>query len=188
MRNSLKSLLLGITLLSSISSCDKDSELSLPPATQDGRNTLGFKANGKIWVNHGDICNWSVCEDNVVEGRLHKNVDGSYTLVLQAYYNNKSKNISQLFTLTAYQVSKPGTYTLTDAHEDHTSLVIDSLKNNFYHTGAPDSEMTLRVTRLDTVNHVVSGTFEGRLGHYNDAAKTITITDGRFDTKLTYSW
>lgn len=191
MRKPILNLLLGLALLTSISSCkEKEPELSLPPITQDGRSTLGFKANGKVWVNYGDICNFLDCVDNFVEGRLHKNTDGTYTLIVRADYNytykDGKKHVSQNFSFGAYNVSKPGVYTLTSVH-DLGSLVIDMNHNDFYHL-VNDSKITLNVTRLDTVNNIVSGTFEGVLDHYTDSSKKMTITDGRFDTKLTYSW
>ncbi len=186
MRNPIKYLLSGLLLLAAISSCTKEAEFSLPPKTQDGRNTLGFKADGKVWVNYGEICNWFVCEDNVVEGRLHKNPDGSYTLGVAAYYNDKKKNISQQFSLLAKYVDAAGTYKVKREHDNFVSLVIEMSQNNFYQLGS-NSIFNLTITRLDTVNHIISGEFSGTLQNYNDTTKTITIADGRFDTRLTYS-
>ncbi|WP_460878955.1 Riean_0653 family protein [Pontibacter rugosus] len=186
MKRNLLHLLLCLLFITSISSCDKDSELSLPPVTQDARNNLGFKADGKVWVNQGDICNWSVCDDNVVEGRLHKNQDGSRSLVLSAYYNDKKKNISQQFSLHGRNISAISTYQLKPGQEDNASFVVDMSQNDFYQLGS-NSTFTVSITKLDTVNHIVSGQFEGVLEHYSDDTKKMTITDGRFDTKLTYS-
>ena len=59
-------------------------------------------------------------------------------------------------------------------------------RNDFYHL-VNNAKLTLHLTRLDTINHIVSGQFEGVLDHYTDASKTMAITDGRFDTRLTYS-
>lgn len=178
-------LLAGICFLAAMSSCDAEPELSLPPKTQDGRNTLGFKADGKVWVNYGEICNWFVCEENVVDGRLHKNADGSHTLVVAAYYNDKKKSISQQFSLMAKYVNAPGTYQVKREHDNFVSLGIDMSQNNFYQLGSSYG-FNLTITRLDTVNHILSGEFSGILQNYNDSTKTISITDGRFDTKLTY--
>ncbi|WP_299986672.1 hypothetical protein [uncultured Pontibacter sp.] len=184
-------LLTGIALCAGISSCDKEPEFNLPPVTQNGSNTLGFKANGKVWVNYGQICNFFDCVDNFVEGRLHKNTDGTYTLIVRAEYNYKFKDekkyISQSFSFGAYDVSGPGTYTLTPEQEDMAAMEVDMNQNDFYHL-VNDASLTLHLTRLDTVSHIVSGQFEGKLNHYTDASKIMHITDGRFDTKLTYSW
>jgi hypothetical protein len=178
-------LLAGVCFLAVMNSCQPEPELSLPPKTQEGRNTLGFKADGKVWVNYGEICNWFDCEENVVDGRLHKNADGSHTLVVAAYYNDKKKNISQQFSVMAKYVDAPGTYQVKREHDNFVSLVIDMSQNNFYQLGS--SGFTLTITRLDTVNHILSGEFSGILQNYNDSTKTIPLTDGRFDTKLTYS-
>ncbi|WP_439882120.1 hypothetical protein ACSX1A_02940 [Pontibacter sp. MBLB2868] len=183
-------LLLGTALVAGISACDNEPEFNLPPITQDGSNTLGFKANGKVWVNYGDMCYNFTCEDNYVEGRLHRNADRTYSLIVRAEYNYKFKDekryISQSFSFSANNVSKPGTYTLTPAQNDMATMVADMNQNDFYHL-VKNSQITLHITRLDTVNHIVSGQFEGVLDHYSNASKTMAITDGRFDTKLTYS-
>jgi hypothetical protein len=186
----IKNLLIGIALIISISACDNEPEFNLPAATQDGRNTLGLKANGKVWVNYGEICDFLSCVDNYVEGRLHKNTNGTHTLIIRAEYNYKFKDkkryISQTFSFSANNVSKPGTYTLIPTQNDQSYLIVNWSQNDFYHL-VKNSKVTLQVTRLDTVNHIVSGQFEGVLDHYSDASKTMTLTDGRFDTKLTYS-
>ena len=181
-------LLLLCVLLINTSSCstEPEPELDLPPITQDGRNSLGMKANGKVWVNHGDICNWFSCDDNVVEGRLHKNQDGSRSLILLAFYADKKKNISQQFSLNGKNIKATGTYQLKPGQENHAGLAINMTQNDFYQLGN-NSSFTITVTRLDTVNHIVSGQFEGVLEHYSDNTKKMTITEGRFDTKLIYS-
>lgn len=186
----IKNLLISIALLTSISSCDNEPEFNLPAATQEGRNTLGFKANGKVWVNYGDMCNNFTCEDNYVEGRLHKNADRTYNLIVRAEYNYKFKDekryISQSFMFSAHNVSKPGTYTLSPLHKNAADMVVNISQNDFYYL-VNNAKLTLHLTRLDTINHIVSGQFEGVLDHYTNASKTMAITDGRFDTKLTYS-
>ncbi|PKV75136.1 hypothetical protein [Pontibacter ramchanderi] len=184
-------LLLGIALCTGLGSCDKEPEFNLPPITQEGRNTLGFKANGKVWVNHGDICNFFDCVDNFVDARLHKNPDGTRSLFVRAEYHysfkDEKKYISQSFSFSAKDVSQPGIYTLTPAHGDMAALEVNMSQNDFYHL-VNDAQLTLHVTRLDTVKHIVSGQFEGKLNHYTDGTKTMTISEGRFDTKLTYTW
>ncbi len=141
---------------------------------------------GKVWVNYGDICNWGKCDDNVVEGRLHTYLDNSKGVIIQAYYNDKKKNISQIFQINARNIAGVGTYLLNNEKEESMNLITDGSKNLFY-INLQDSDAKLIITLLDTVNHIIAGEFSGKLYSYQDSTTTIDITDGRFDTKLTYS-
>jgi hypothetical protein len=49
---------------------------------------------------------------------------------------------------------------------------------NSTHTGS------VTITKLDTVNNIVSGTFEFDAASTDDSAEPINVTDGRFDLKV----
>jgi hypothetical protein len=40
------------------------------------------------------------------------------------------------------------------------------------------------VTRFDTVNNIISGTFDFTAGSIDNTADPITVTEGRFDIKI----
>ena len=46
------------------------------------------------------------------------------------------------------------------------------------HTG------TVTITKYDVPNKIVSGTFQFTLVNLNDASRTMSVTDGRFDIKM----
>lgn len=52
MKNSYFLLLICFVVLSAVNSCKKDptKNATLPPATQEGKNTVGFTVNGEVWV------------------------------------------------------------------------------------------------------------------------------------------
>jgi hypothetical protein len=179
--------LLGLGLLVLLTSCEKDDpSFSLPPKTTEGLNTLGFLADDKVWVNHGEICNLFTCEDNVVTGQLHRYADKSLGVVIQAYYTDKERNINQQFQVHAKNVTGVGNYVLDSEKEESMSYITDWTKQIFY-ASAKTSQATLIITKLDTVNHIISGEFSGLLYQHENPSGTVHIRDGRFDTKLTYT-
>ena len=186
MRRTTASLVLLVLLLWAATACTTAPEPNLPPITEEGRNTLGFKANGKVWVNSGEICNWFDCDENVVEGRLHKYPDGRYGVVVVGFYTNKDKNINQHLSIAVNYVDAPGTYKIKSADNSFMTYLVESSGNNFYQLG-DNSNATITITKLDRVNNIISGQFSGTLYNYNDPTQEIQIIDGRFDTKLTYS-
>ena len=46
---------------------------------------------------------------------------------------------------------------------------------------------TVTITRFDTVNHIVSGVFDGVLYMNRDSTKSVNISDGRFDVRYQYA-
>jgi hypothetical protein len=186
MSSTLKNTLLAVLFILTLSGCTKDDpELSLPAVTEDGRNTLGLKWNGKVWVNYGDICNWGVCEDNKVTGRLHTYKDGSKAVIIEAFYIVPDKRINQMFQVVVHGAKEPGTYELDRSKEDRMTLVIEN--GVTFYSNEQDTKATLVLTKLDLQNNIISGTFSGSLRQNGDPSKTVEITDGRFDTRLTFS-
>lgn len=170
-----------------LAACDSDKiDLSLPPKTEEGRNTLGFLSNGHVWVNYGQICNWGKCDENVVAARRHTYPDGSHAVIIEAQYNDPQKGQSQTLQINAQNIKGPGTYLLDASQGDAMNLITDWSKNEFYQL-SPNSRAKLVITRLDTVQHIISGEFSGTVYLYPHASAALEITDGRFDTKLTYS-
>ena len=179
----MKNLIITLSLISLLflaSSCPKNngsnpsnSNPQLPAATQTGANTYGCLLNGEVWIPGGEPGPFQV-----------------YGFIAQYYLGN--------FTLSA--AKKNDTTPLTGIYWDHT---------NVYHTGtyyfngnqatsatfsiygeygstttnADSLKNNVTITRFDTVNSVISGTFN--LFFTQQGKDTMRITDGRFDVKYT---
>ncbi len=167
----------GCLLISS--SCRKQQEDKLPPATQTGANTFGCLVNGNAWVPTGRGVGSGIYP---TAGGFYANVDNSLNIFIKAYSENE---IFQVFLKHAiaigdYPLNKNtaimpgaifpesyGSYSI-NGQED---FITDSL-----HTGI------VQITYADTVKGIVSGTFEMQL-YQKNTGKVINITKGRFDYK-----
>ena len=145
----------------------------LPKTTQEGLNTFGVKINGKVWLpvqklsvlGSGPKLDSDYYEDIGLLGITAKN--GTNDEVLQ---------------LTVLDVRSVGSYSFNidskrgSATEYNGKLVDDRY---FPYAGGISK---INITKLDTVNKIVAGTFEVQLkGKNNGIIKN--LTQGIFDLK-----
>ncbi|KAA9331736.1 DUF6252 family protein [Adhaeribacter soli] len=78
-------------------------------------------------------------------------------------------------------VISPGTYKLSMYQKQYGSFAIDN--NCEYETDSLNTG-TLEITRLDSINYIVSGRFSFSVT--KPGCGTVHITDGRFDVKYGY--
>lgn len=157
---------------------DGDDSHGLPPATQEGKNTLGFLLNGEPWTPSGSsgVTNLSIDLDegfkNGIMGIVAyrtKSASDKTQFILGIHDSLKLK--SAPFKLTIYKKSIGA---LSYSTEDECSL------NHYDTTIYEDGNIT--ITKFDRGNRIVAGTFEGVL--YKElCGDTIRITSGRFDMK-----
>ncbi len=168
--------ILSLTLLAP--SCKKQpvNQLSLlPPATQTGANTFGCLVDGAALVpeSSGFFSGPPFKSEYASTPQLavfwiagsRKSDDGS---VANVSIVTDSLKISEGETLLLSGYNTPGKASGAYAYNS------TAYQTNANVTGA------LTITRLDTINLIVSGTF-----HFNAVSKggdTVRITNGRFDT------
>lgn len=165
-----------------IVSCKKDVD-ELPPITQTGANTFGANVNGELWVPAGfGIAQTSPkLEVRYLPGR---------DIIINAR-NFSSSPTETEFEIYLRNVTTPGVYLLNTT----TGKYPNSSGNYAYYlirkiTPTDDwitsSQFTGRVeiTKTDTVNRIVSGTFEFTAQNINPSSSPLTVTDGRFDLKI----
>ncbi|ARS38012.1 DUF6252 family protein [Pontibacter actiniarum] len=159
--------------------CKKDELKLLPDATQSGADTMGAIVNGKAWVANGGT---GFNAPDPVEGGYH----GTYTfdstqnnVLIDAYRKDKTG-----FQIYLRGVFKPGEYPLNST----TNLFGGELKQpqnygayyvpgKLYMTTSKYKGMVI-VTKADTINGIVSGTFAFKAVHGQDS---VVVTNGRFD-------
>ncbi len=172
--------LLLFTLITMLFSCSNHndsqpvSEISkLPPATQTGANKIGCLLDGKAFLP-GNYNNSTNC--------FYQFVDGEYYFVVA--FDNKDSNFN-LYGLTLgtqkKQIFQGQTYDLYEHIDGNASAIYTYNTLNSYTSQTQTGKLT--ITKLDTVNHIVSGIF-----WYNiqDTYGVVHhITEGRFDFQYT---
>ena len=171
------------TLLS-LSACKKDDPNALPDATQEGKNTAGLLLDGKAFVPRRS----TISIGPPVNGYWRKTRGGnSLGLSFRQFSKEEDRGVS--FFLP--NIRQAGTFMV-----NQTPAITSGLNNAgyghyyqqrpspsiSYYTG-PDAPGQLIITRFDTVNNIVSGTFEMTPREENGGA-TIAITQGRFDLRF----
>ena len=161
--------------------CKKNEINALPPATQEGRNTLGFLLDGKAWVPDGGGAFTGI-----------KPVDGGYefnyvdSLRNNVWINTVRKDGSGL-DIYLRAVKSTGIYQLNRKTQVAPTVLIPQNYAYYYDKNGnylTDEKYTgaVTITRADTVGKTVSGFFVFT-AHDHASGKTITITEGRFDVK-----
>jgi hypothetical protein len=155
----------------------------LPPATQEGKNTIGCKINGKVWV------------PRVPFGAV------TYTDVT-AFFSEKSKLGYGNFALNLVDIDEkiqdwmslgfnPSYFMQQDYHTSPDSTDIKRFfvsmqrLNNYYDIDYSKTNYSNRftLTKIDTLQNFISGTFEFTLYRDNNKKDSLKITEGRFDLK-----
>ena len=173
-------ILLSFICLTAIK-CKKDptKNATLPPATQEGKNTIGFTINGEVWVPYAkcaafsDPCREILARYGASGGAAPNGIDFGFTR------RNGSNTGSYLLITSA------GVGTITTSGNKIDSVYVNFTdensigNNNAYSGGLPGSEFI--ITKLDQQAQIISGKFEFILRENNGSGKTITLKDGRFD-------
>ena len=187
-------LIVTITLYS----CRKDDTqaiFNLPQQTQSGENTFGLLLNNSVWTNYGQVCFPFAggCRENL-KGIFYKN-DGDLLINAdRVIYKDGSRVTSESFEINLMTKFRgTGTYststndTISIAYYFKTTSPIDTM----YILPKTNPKFSIRITRLDTINNIISGEFSGNLfkridySNYNTSlTDSINIKDGRFDIKL----
>ena len=165
-------------------SCKKDQPPNvlppdtLPPITQTGANTFGCKINGQVWVPYYP------CIDTYWNGAVE----------LEYGFNSPNKNsvLPMGFGMIAQNsndqnfltIGTIGTIIYGKGNIIDTSLSIGFFNDTgYYRLLGGDPNNIFQITKLDTVNKIVSGIFSFTL--YASFSDSVVITDGRFDLQIT---
>lgn len=163
---------------------DKPSD-TLPAKTMEGLNTLGFEANGNVWVPFFECDFWTnPC------GQLHASYNYSlsepYQFTLSA--TRKYGSHSSYFVIHGFgSVTTPGNKfdSCYITYDEYTSN--STVKEYFSTQYAPGK---VEIVKIDTVAGIISGELSVRLFTRNDStgiangtADSLIITNGRFDVR-----
>jgi len=161
---------------------------SLPPITQEGKNTFGCKVDGKVWVPAWPCIDIVGGTAEILYSILPANTSSSLPLVWVSICGNYQNNES---TFNLQQAP-----TLSDHLIYHEGNIIDSIAivyytapfkkyQNFNYPGYT-SPRYFNITKLDTINKIISGVFAFTLYGQNGLSGTdsVVITEGRFDFQI----
>lgn len=178
-------LLLLLPLLA-MKKCEREPApvFKLPPATQSGANTFGFIIDGRVWQNYGWLPYTAGQSDNLRASYSPRYGSKNFSLnagqIARDTYENFYLSIDSLTSIGTYRASKaplPGANVRAErgfVFENQETQTVYS----YLHKG---STATITITKLDTIQHIIAGTFEGILRTGNDSTKLVHITEGRFD-------
>jgi hypothetical protein len=164
-------------------SCKKNSIDELPPATQTGANTFGASVNGKLW------------------GPSSSPIGGAAKLEARYVLNDliiNARNLGSTPTESEFEIyikdlNGPGVYPLnqnTLPYPYHTASYgyYVSRRFNPINEWITSSQFTgvVNITLDDSVNHIISGTFQFDALNMYSSPDTLRVRDGRFDIKVNF--
>ncbi len=155
--------------------CEKDEEPQLPPITQSGKDTFGCLVNGEIWLPESTISFPAIPK---ISAELKS--EDKYRI----WKFGASQGASSSFYFGIYEDSlKEGKINIPVDELNDIGLYFFSKKfekaSFFWRKELPGE---LFITKLDTVNMILSGTFW--FDAINMLNETVNIRDGRFDLKI----
>jgi len=189
----MKGILTAVLIIFILTSCDlfapEEPTLTLPARTQNGLNTLGFIIDGKVWTNYGQRCIWGDCDETNIRGSYYINeyVNESITtfeLSVFASYTPKGGS-SDDFLFSLDTIPNVGTYNFENLGEKG-SLIYTIGENSKSFRNSPSYNAEMTITKIDTINFILSGEFNAILVSEDNPNETITISDGRFDLKFEF--
>ena len=162
--------------------CKKDKpSKNLPPITQEGKNTIGFKVNGEVWTPYYE-CRYfgNPC------GEIHARYGPPYNVIDRFSVGATRQNSGKASFLTISSL-----HPVTTTGNKYDSVTI-------YYTGENSSDNSdkwskqsaggppgvFEITKIDLDKEIISGIFSFILYEDSGSGRTLEITDGRFDFKM----
>jgi len=172
-------------LFAILSSCKDEIEFSdtieqkLPPITSDGNGTFGCLVNGKLWLpkEYKDYarCNYYPWVDS-------KDLFGTLSIVsyCNKFEGGKTAAITIQLRKRVFGIGKHLVY------RDNVNNDIVKFRNDitYFEGNGIDTSNFIIISRLDSIERIVSGTFQFNLLNLNNNLDTQKFTEGRFDLKF----
>jgi hypothetical protein len=176
-------------LIFSTVSCKKNKNIApidqLPPETQTGKNTFGCLVDGKVFLPKGP----SLAPILAAEYQfLNTNYSKGYFWGISATSNGKKD--CELYSISlatdSLSIEQGKSYALGSAKKGSSKAqyrVATGCGNSTRYLTNDNYPGELRITKLDEINQIVSGTFW--FYGVNENGDTVKVTNGRFDMQFT---
>jgi len=151
----------------------------LPPATTEGKNKMGFIVDGKLWLPY-----WP-CPREIGGGPSCGEAGVGYHGAgkLAMHFGRLIESGESYLTVTT---KSDGIITTTGNFINAINVGFKAENGNWPdgHYAGPLPGSSFKITRMDTVNNIVSGEFELILAEQNSSGNKIHLKAGRFDFKI----
>ena len=165
--------------------------LVLPPVSAVGANTLGFEVDGRAWTTYGQSCFGlfgNGCKDNTLYASSYR-FPGGGRRQLSVSTSLDTDQHHEFFELELDSLGGPGAYaagrtrTLPLGAPSLYGPTLTDVNKRTDYVGGTRNAVQVILTRVDTVQRIVAGTFEGRLEQLAAPGQYVTLRRGRFDVK-----
>jgi hypothetical protein len=182
-------------------SCSKDDDLQekLPEATQTGANTAGCIVNGqflipKNTINTGYLGSSTIYGLETYAGPNFKSPDFNDFYSIKIANLKKRDGVSYIVYIKFNNLTSGiGDYIVGQSENDpfsicpaNTQIIAQEFNDGIYKGKmflSSHSSGLIKLTRFDSLNYIISGTFYCTLYNRNNPSETIAVKDGRFDIK-----
>ncbi|QBN20181.1 hypothetical protein [Flavobacterium nackdongense] len=175
----MKNLIFMFAAILTLSCCSKDDDKpkteldKLPPATQGGENKIGCLLDGKAFIPNKEL-NSTNCYYQFFNG-------GYYFHISFSKRDINNHQIGLALNTNSLSINEGQTLSLKD------NVLGNATGYYYYRFNSTFTDQVnigeLKITNLDTQNHIVSGTFWYNILDYE--GNLHKITDGRFDFQYT---
>ena len=146
---------------------EPDNPYGLPNATQEGKNIFACRVNGENWI---------------AEKKFSYSIEVVWKDTFMVIRGIKTSDMYMII-LNNEHITKNKTYSLDDTLKCYADF--SSTESNCFNSdgsrSAKSYEGELTLTKVDTVNRILSGTFWFNI--LTDYCDTMKVTDGRFDIR-----
>ena len=171
-----------LLLLCLLASCKKDTPVeaapALPAATQSGKNTMGCKINGELFLLNGKEDSWSI-------GLSAAQYNLNDTVIRYSIsFNSRKPNIYVEMSSIGSAAKNNDTLSLNGIHPfEKRFVILDDFRENTITGASYRSDQIHGGTLIITKNtpYFMSGTFEFEIFNREDSTKSVKVTEGRFD-------
>ncbi|MEQ9288710.1 MAG: hypothetical protein RIG77_17445 [Cyclobacteriaceae bacterium] len=168
-------LLLALLLLVN---CEDNFPDELPPITTTGENTFGALMNGEVYVPNGGLLQFAIDFDFPTK-------DNNYQFLIKTTRTSKESTLKDSrLRIWQTETKDVGIYNLFEASAEYRGI---RYQNSEEYDTLSNRECgnligTLEIMRLDTINKIISGTFDIAMVKSDQPYDNcLEITSGRFD-------
>ena len=165
-------LLLAVLPLLALRCHRDDPEPTLPPATQEGKNTMGCYVNGRPWV--------AIDKPNSMTSATKVSVGGGGFSFIT--HRDTPQEQTAVIVGICYGFTGAGMYNLYFPPDSCSEVFYRDYISGKAYLAIDSSRSSLTVTRYDPQARVVAGRFE--FTGVAAPGDTVRLTDGRFDFRL----